>query len=110
VITAEIEDFGSPQYRSLALTLDINIQSGIYLYKRGRTRPNTSDMSYIECIEKSMGDLVYHLNQADMWHPAPQSVIESCYSARLFTFEGTDHQRTRSRSAANSPSSRRTPH
>lgn len=35
VITAEIEDFGSPQYRCMSLTLDVNIQSGIYLYKRG---------------------------------------------------------------------------
>lgn len=88
VITAEIEDFGSPQYRCMSLTLDVNIQSGIYLYKRGQPGP-VRDMSYTECVEKD-GDLVYHLTQADIG-TLHLSVIESCYSARLFTFEGTDH-------------------
>ena len=40
-------------------------------------------------LEKD-GDLVYHLTQADIG-TLHLSVIESCYSARLFTFEGTDH-------------------
>lgn len=88
VITAEFDDFGSKSYRAITLTLDVNIQSGIYLYKRGQPGP-VRDMSYTECVEKD-GDLVYHLTQADIG-TLHLSVIESCYSARLFTFEGTDH-------------------
>lgn len=88
VITGEIDELGTTAYRAVALTLDINIQSGIYQFKRGERGPVQS-MSYIECVEID-GREVYHLNQADIG-TLHLSVIESCYSARLFTMEGLDH-------------------
>ena len=88
IITAEFDDFGSETYRAIALNLDINIQSGIYLFKKGEPGPVLS-MSYIEYVEVD-GRGMYHLNQADVG-TVHLSVIESCYSARLFTFEGLDH-------------------
>ena len=88
VITGEFDDFGSTRYRAVTLTLDINIQSGIYLFKRDEHGPIKS-MTYIECIEVD-GHPVYHLNQADVGS-LHLSVVESCYSARLFTMEGQDH-------------------
>ncbi|WP_255032563.1 hypothetical protein [Pseudomonas fragi] len=72
----------------MAFTLDINIQSGIYLFKKDEHGPIQS-MSYIECVEVD-GRQVYHLNQADVG-TLHLSVVESCYSARLFTMEGLDH-------------------
>ena len=88
VITGEFDDFGSTAYRAVAFTLDINIQSGIYLFKKDEHGPILS-MSYIECVEID-GRQVYHLNQADVG-TLHLSVVESCYSARLFTMEGLDH-------------------
>ena len=88
VITGEFDDFGSTAYRAVAFTLDINIQSGIYLFKKDEHGPIQS-MSYIECVEVD-GRQVYHLNQADVG-TLHLSVVESCYSARLFTMEGLDH-------------------
>ena len=88
VITGEFDEFGSTTYRAIALTLDINIQSGVYQFKKGERGPIQS-MSYIECVETD-GREVYHLNQADIGS-LHLSVIESCYSARLFTMEGLDH-------------------
>ncbi|MFP3517638.1 hypothetical protein SB766_15710 [Pseudomonas sp. SIMBA_077] len=90
IITAEFDDFGSKGYRAISLTLDINIQSGIYLYKKGQHGPVLS-MSYVECIEVD-GREMYHLNEATVG-TLHLSVIESCYSARLFTFECSDHNR-----------------
>ncbi|HCN62660.1 MAG TPA: hypothetical protein DIT33_04590 [Pseudomonas sp.] len=89
IITAEFDDFGSEKYRAIALTLDINIQSGIYLFKKGEPGPVLA-MSYIEYVEVD-GRGMYQLNPAD-FGTIHLSVIESCYSARLFTFEGTDHK------------------
>ena len=88
VITGEFEDFGSTAYRAVAFTLDINIQSGIYRFNKDEHGPILS-MSYIECVEID-GRQVYHLNQADVG-TLHLSVVESCYSARLFTMEGLDH-------------------
>ncbi|MBO5393152.1 MAG: hypothetical protein J6A65_15440 [Pseudomonas sp.] len=88
VITGEFEDFGSTAYRAVAFTLDINIQSGIYRFQKDEHGPILS-MSYIECVEID-GRQVYHLNQADVG-TLHLSVVESCYSARLFTMEGLDH-------------------
>ncbi|MBO6277739.1 MAG: hypothetical protein J6N20_09955 [Pseudomonas sp.] len=88
VITGEFEDFGSTAYRAVASTLDINIQSGIYRFNKDEHGPILS-MSYIECVEID-GRQVYHLNQADVG-TLHLSVVESCYSARLFTMEGLDH-------------------
>lgn len=88
VITGEFDELGTTAYRAVSLTLDINIQSGIYLFKRGERGPVQS-MSYIECVEID-GREVYHLNQADIG-TLHLSVVESCYSARLFTMEGLDH-------------------
>lgn len=87
VITAEIDDFGSTNHRAISLTLDVNIQSGIYLFKRGEAGP-IRDMSYTECVKKDGVD-AYQLIQADVG-TLHLTVIESCYSAHLFTFEGTD--------------------
>ena len=89
VITGEIDDFGSTTYRAVAFTLDINIQSGIYLFKKDQHGPIQS-MSYIECVEVD-GRPVYHLNQANVG-TLHLCVDESCYSARLFTMEGLDHE------------------
>lgn len=89
IVTAEFDEFGSKAYRAIALTLDINIQSGIYLFKQGEPGP-VQGMSYIEYVEVD-GREMYHLNQANVG-TLHLSVIESCYSARLFTFEGTDHK------------------
>ena len=88
VITGEFDDFGSTAYRAVAFTLDINIQSGIYRFQKDEHGPILS-MSYIECVEID-GRQVYHLNQADVG-TLHLSVVESCYSARLFTMEGLDH-------------------
>ena len=88
VITGEFDDFGSTAYRAVAFTLDINIQSGIYRFNKDEHGPILS-MSYIECVEID-GRQVYHLNQADVG-TLHLSVVESCYSARLFTMEGLDH-------------------
>lgn len=88
VITGEFDDFGSTAYRAVAFTLDINIQSGIYRFQKDEHGPILS-MSYIECVEID-GRQVYHLNQADVG-TLHLSVVESCYSARLFTLEGLDH-------------------
>lgn len=88
VITGEFDDFGSTVYRAVAFTLDINIQSGIYRFQKDEHGPILS-MSYIECVEID-GRQVYHLNQADVG-TLHLSVVESCYSARLFTMEGLDH-------------------
>ena len=88
VITGEFDDFGSTAYRAVAFTLDINIQSGIYRFQKDEHGPILS-MSYIECVEID-GRQVYHLNQADVG-TLHRSVVESCYSARLFTMEGLDH-------------------
>lgn len=88
VITGEFDDFGSTAYRAIAFTLDINIQSGIYRFQKDEHGPILS-MSYIECVEID-GRQVYHLNQADVG-TLHLSVVESCYSARLFTMEGLDH-------------------
>ena len=88
VITGEFDDFGSTAYRAVAFTLDINIQSGIYRFQKDEHGPILS-MSYIECVEID-GRQVYHLNQADVGS-LHLSVVESCYSARLFTMEGLDH-------------------
>ena len=88
VITGEFDDFGSTVYRAVSLTLDINIQSGTYLFKKGEHGPVHS-MSYIECVEVA-GRELYHLNQADIG-TLHLSVVESCYSARLFTMECLDH-------------------
>lgn len=87
VITGEFDDFGSTAYRAVAFTLDINIQSGIYRFQKDEHGPILS-MSYIECVEID-GRQVYHLNQADVG-TLHLSVVESCYSARLFTMEGLD--------------------
>ena len=89
VITAEFDEFGATGYRAISLTLDINIQSGIYRFKKGEHGPVRA-MSYIECIEVS-GHEVYHLNDATVG-TLHLSVIESCFSARLFTFECVDHK------------------
>ena len=88
VITGEFDDFGSTAYRAVAFTLDINIQSGIYRFQKDEHGPILT-MSYIECVEID-GRQVYHLNQADVG-TLHLSVVESCYSARLFTMEGLDH-------------------
>ena len=88
VITAEFDEFGSTLYRAISLTLDINIQSGIYLFRKGEHGPVRA-MSYIECVEVDGRD-IYHLNDATVG-TLHLSVIESCYSARLFTMEGLDH-------------------
>lgn len=88
IITAEFDDFGSKSYRAISLTLDINIQSGIYEFKKGEHGPILS-MSYVEYIEVD-GREMYHLNEATVG-TLHLCVIESCYSARLFTFEGPDH-------------------
>ncbi|WOL29042.1 hypothetical protein [Pseudomonas fragi] len=88
VINGEFDDFGSTAYRAVAFTLDINIQSGIYRFQKDEHGPILS-MSYIECVEID-GRQVYHLNQADVG-TLHLSVVESCYSARLFTMEGLDH-------------------
>lgn len=88
VITADIEDFGSTRHRSISLALDINIQSGIYLFRRGEVGP-VLNMTYLECVKKN-GEEVYDLIQANVG-TLHLSVVESCYSARLFTFEGVDH-------------------
>lgn len=88
VIPGEFDDFGSTAYRAVAFTLDINIQSGIYRFQKDEHGPILS-MSYIECVEID-GRQVYHLNQADVG-TLHLSVVESCYSARLFTMEGLDH-------------------
>ena len=88
VITGEFDDFGSTAYRAVAFTLDINIQSCIYRFQKDEHGPILS-MSYIECVEID-GRQVYHLNQADVG-TLHLSVVESCYSARLFTMEGLDH-------------------
>jgi len=88
IITAEFDEFGSKSYRAISLTLDINIQSGIYLFKKGEHGPILS-MSYVEYIEVD-GREMYHLNEATVG-TLHLCVIESCYSARLFTFEGPDH-------------------
>ena len=88
VITGEFDDFGSTAYPAVAFTLDINIQSGIYRFQKDEHGPILS-MSYIECVEID-GRQVYHLNQADVG-TLHLSVVESCYSARLFTMEGLDH-------------------
>ena len=88
VITADMDDFGSIGHRSVAFTLDVNIQSGIYLFKRGAGGP-VREMSYTECV-KNNGEYVYHLIQAEVGS-LQLSVVESCYSARLFTFDGCDH-------------------
>ncbi|OZY63642.1 hypothetical protein [Pseudomonas fragi] len=88
VITGEFDDFGSTAYRAVAFTLDINIQSGIYRFQKDEHGPILS-MSYIECVEID-GRQVYHLNQADVG-TLHLSVVESCYSSRLFTMEGLDH-------------------
>lgn len=89
IVTAEYDDFGSKAYRAISLTLDINIQSGIYLFKKGEPGPILG-MSYIEYVEVD-GREMYHLNQASVG-TLHLSVMESCYSARLFTFEGLDHK------------------
>ena len=34
IITAEVDEFGSKGYRAISLTLAIDIQSGIYLFKK----------------------------------------------------------------------------
>ena len=88
VITGEFDDFGSTASRAVAFTLDINIHSGIYRFQKDEHGPILS-MSYIECVEID-GRQVYHLNQADVG-TLHLSVVESCYSARLFTMEGLDH-------------------
>lgn len=89
VITAELDEFGSTSYRAVSLTLDINIQSGIYLFRKGEHGPVRA-MSYIECVEVDGRDR-YHLNEATIG-TLHLSVIESCYSARLFTLECLDHK------------------
>ena len=88
VITGEFDDFGSTRYRAVTLTLDINIQSGIYLFKKGEAGP-VWGMTYLECAEVN-GIEVYHLNEAAVG-TLHLSVVESCYSARLFTLECLDH-------------------
>ena len=88
VITADMGDFGSIGYRSLAFTLDINIQTGIYPFARGNFG-HVHDMTYTECVELN-GEHVYYLIQAEIGS-LQLSVVESCYSARLFTFDGRDH-------------------
>ncbi|MFK7606775.1 MULTISPECIES: hypothetical protein [unclassified Pseudomonas] len=89
VITAEFDDFGSKCYRAISLTLDVNIQSDIYLFKKGEVGP-VWGMTYLECVEMN-GKEVYHLNEAVIG-TLHLSVIESCYSARLFTLECLDHK------------------
>ena len=88
VITAEFDDFGSKHYRAITLTLDVNIQSGIYLFKKGEAGP-VWGMTYLECAEVN-GIEVFHLNEAAVG-TLHLSVVESCYSARLFTLECLDH-------------------
>lgn len=88
VITAEFDDFGSKSYRAITITLDVNIQSGIYLFKKGEVGP-VWGMTYIECVEVN-GKEVYHLNEAVVG-TLHLSLVESCYSARLFTLECLDH-------------------
>ena len=90
IITAEVDEFGSKGYRAISLTLAIDIQSGIYLFKKeDYGQGPIKAMSYIECVEIN-GREAYHCNQADVG-TLHLSVVESCYSARMFTMDGTDH-------------------
>lgn len=91
VITAESGDFGSKDYRAISFTLAVDIQSGIYLFKAvDQGQGPVQAMSYIECVEVD-GQALYHLNQATVG-TLHLSVIESCYSARLFTLDSLDHR------------------
>jgi hypothetical protein len=57
-LTAEFDEFGSKAYRAIALNLDINIQSGIYLFQKGEPGP-VLGMTYIEYVEVD-GREMYH--------------------------------------------------
>ena len=91
VITAESGSFGAKDYRAISFTLAVDIDSGIYLFNpQDHGRGPIQAMSYIECVERE-GRTFYHLNQAAVG-TLHLSVIESCYSARLFTIDAFDHQ------------------
>lgn len=91
IITAESGSFGAKDYRAISFTLAVDIDSGIYLFNpQDHGRGPIQAMSYIECVERE-GRTFYHLNQAAVG-TLHLSVIESCYSARLFTLDALDHQ------------------